>query len=33
VIIDWLTKSADFILYIVGQSTEVLAEKYMKGIV
>jgi len=33
VIIDRLTKSAHFIPYRVGQSTKVLAEKYMKEIV
>ena len=33
VIVDWLTKSAHFIPFRVGQSTETLAEKYIYEIV
>ena len=33
VIVDRLTKSAYFIPFRVGQSTEVLADKYMHGVV
>ena len=33
VIIDHLTKSAHFLSFRVGQSTEVLADKYIKKIV